>query len=611
MGKKYTTDSINIGDHSLDATMMASLNTVVANPSNYLTTLPLTGGTLSGNLDVNADITVAGNVGIGTASPGFNLEVSTGLGNGSDGVFIKDPFAGTSRTENSKNPMLSLGTSTENGSAATIFMGANATPTNQDSKIEFNRTGGYLSIWYKGQGTYREHVRYGNPSSSTPRSVFFGNVGIGTTSPLEPLSINSGTNQSVYDALGVYNSVTGTSALGKGTAIRIGSGSNGNYSTKIATIYEGNNPSYLQPALAFFTMNNTYLKGSETEKMRISANGNVGIGTTSPQDKLEVNGAISTTSSNFVSASTGSILTLQTASAPYSYSYINAAAAGGSMISAALALQTDAGNVGIGTTSPSAKLDVNGDILISNSGDKVFTTDSVNGAFALGDIDALGDEAIVQGDGSSIFLKNGGTTTLTTNINNRVGIGTTSPLATLHIDNPQNANGNIGMISDASAGGTGTRNIHVNLPNYGEGIRFLRSGTYSGGAMKFYSNTSNVGSVQINASSTSYNTTSDYRAKENIAPMENSIDRLKELKPCRFNFLVDPENTVDGFIAHETQEVVPEAITGEKDRLDYEGNPEYQGIDQSKLVPLLTAALKEAISKIEQLETRIQTLENN
>ena len=167
------------------------------------------------------------------------------------------------------------------------------------------------------------------------------------------------------------------------------------------------------------------------------------------------------------------------------------------------------------------------------------------------------------------------------------------------------------MISDASAGGTGTRNIHVNLPNYGEGIRFLRSGTYSGGAMKFYSNTSNVGSVQINASSTSYNTTSDYRAKENIAPMENSIDRLKELKPCRFNFLVDPENTVDGFIAHETQEVVPEAITGEKDRLDYEGNPEYQGIDQSKLVPLLTAALKEAISKIEQLETRIQTLENN
>jgi hypothetical protein len=193
----------------------------------------------------------------------------------------------------------------------------------------------------------------------------------------------------------------------------------------------------------------------------------------------------------------------------------------------------------------------------------------------------------------------------------RIGIGTTAPLATLHIDNPQTANGSIGFMSDAAAGGTGTRNMQMNLPNYGEGIRFIRTGTYNGGAMKFYSNTSQVGSVQVNSSSTSYNTTSDYRAKENVVPMENSINRLKELKPCRFNFIIEPENTVDGFIAHEAQEVVPEAVTGEKDKLNYEGNPEYQGIDQSKIVPLLTSALQEAISKIEQLETRIQTLENN
>jgi hypothetical protein len=193
----------------------------------------------------------------------------------------------------------------------------------------------------------------------------------------------------------------------------------------------------------------------------------------------------------------------------------------------------------------------------------------------------------------------------------RIGIGTTAPLATLHIDNPQTANNNIGFVSDAAAGGLGTINMKVNLPNYGEGIRFIRTGTYNGGAMKFYSNTSQVGSVQVNSSSTSYNTTSDYRAKENVVPMENSINRLKELKPCKFNFIIEPENTVDGFIAHEAQEVVPEAVTGEKDELDYEGNPEYQGIDQSKIVPLLTSALQEAISKIEQLETRIQTLENN
>jgi len=70
-------------------------------------------------------------------------------------------------------------------------------------------------------------------------------------------------------------------------------------------------------------------------------------------------------------------------------------------------------------------------------------------------------------------------------------------------------------------------------------------------------------------------------------------------------------NVVDGFIAHEAAEVVPESVTGEKDAVDEDNNPLYQGIDQSKVVPLLTAALQEAISKIEQLETRIQTLENN
>jgi hypothetical protein len=197
------------------------------------------------------------------------------------------------------------------------------------------------------------------------------------------------------------------------------------------------------------------------------------------------------------------------------------------------------------------------------------------------------------------------------NSSGRVGIGITTPLAMLHVDNPQTSSSSIGVLLDPAAGGYSTIGMKVNIANYGEGIRFIRSGSYSGAAMKFWNNNSQVGGVQINTSSTSYSTTSDYRAKENVVPMENSINRLKELKPCRFNFIINPESTVDGFIAHEAQEVVPESVTGEKDKLDYEGNPEYQGIDQSKIVPLLTAALQEAIDKIEQLETRIQTLENN
>jgi hypothetical protein len=81
------------------------------------------------------------------------------------------------------------------------------------------------------------------------------------------------------------------------------------------------------------------------------------------------------------------------------------------------------------------------------------------------------------------------------------------------------------------------------------------------------------------------------------------------LKPSRFNFIEFPERVVDGFIAHEAQEVVPESVVGDKDDTNEDGSPAYQGIDQGKLVPLLTAALQEAVSKIEELTTRVSQLE--
>jgi hypothetical protein len=148
----------------------------------------------------------------------------------------------------------------------------------------------------------------------------------------------------------------------------------------------------------------------------------------------------------------------------------------------------------------------------------------------------------------------------------------------------------------------------------------------------FYNTNINVGNIISSGSSTSYSTSSDYRLKENVVLMTGSIDRLKELKPSRFNFIADADTTVDGFLAHEAQEVVPEAITGTKDAMkteEYEVTPavmdgekvvteavmgerevpDMQGIDQSKLVPLLVASLQEAIAKIEELTTRIEQLE--
>jgi hypothetical protein len=142
-----------------------------------------------------------------------------------------------------------------------------------------------------------------------------------------------------------------------------------------------------------------------------------------------------------------------------------------------------------------------------------------------------------------------------------------------------------------------------------------------------------VGSVRTSGSATSYLTSSDYRLKENVVDMENATDRVKQLKPKRFNFIADDTNTlVDGFIAHEVSSVVPEAISGAKDAMkdeEYEVTPavmdgetvvteavmgtrsvpDYQGIDQSKLVPLLVASLQEAVAKIESLEARVTALE--
>jgi len=122
-----------------------------------------------------------------------------------------------------------------------------------------------------------------------------------------------------------------------------------------------------------------------------------------------------------------------------------------------------------------------------------------------------------------------------------------------------------------------------------------------------------VGSITVTGSSTAYNTSSDYRLKTAVNYDWDATTRLKQLRPARFEWIADGDDAVpvDGFLAHEVQSVVPEAITGTHNEVDDEGNPVYQGIDQSKLTPLLTKALIEAVEKIERLEARITALEAN
>lgn len=169
-------------------------------------------------------------------------------------------------------------------------------------------------------------------------------------------------------------------------------------------------------------------------------------------------------------------------------------------------------------------------------------------------------------------------------------------------------------------------NVYINnslsinkTSQYGEAVNLTYSGSNSS-AMLIRNNTGATataisffyssapqgarGSITVSSTSTAYNTSSDYRLKENVVPMTGSLDRVDQLKPSRFNFIGD-DKVVDGFLAHEAQEIVPEAVTGVKDGLDDEGNPEYQGIDQAKLVPLLVGAIQELKAEVEALKQQL------
>jgi len=252
-----------------------------------------------------------------------------------------------------------------------------------------------------------------------------------------------------------------------------------------------------------------------------------------------------------------------------------------------LVVEGDTGNVGIGTPSPDQTLVVKtadgGGIAIENSaGDQYRWAVNSDNSFAVID---TGTAERMRIDGSGNLMIN---TTSTS-------VGTlTSGYITI----------------DLSAATKHGLNINSLAQNYAAiGIR--KHNTSGTSYPMFIINSSNalVGSISMTNSAVAFNTSSDYRLKEDWQPMTGSIDRLKALNPVNFAWKVDG-NRVDGFLAHEAQAVVPEAVTGEKDAVDKDGNPQYQGIDQAKLVPLLTAALQEAVSKIEALTARIKVLEN-
>ena len=243
------------------------------------------------------------------------------------------------------------------------------------------------------------------------------------------------------------------------------------------------------------------------------------------------------------------------------------------------------GNVGIGTTSPIKPLDVS-----FASGTRRFVASYDDSLITIKSANASNNPEALRVIGDNIRFNTGtvssGTEAMRIDSSGNVRIGTTSFLG----------------------GGGQALSVKQNTDNWCMAAQVTTNGNY--GLAAINASNSVVGGMIINDSSTSFPTSSDYRLKTNIEPIINGIERVKQLPVYRFNWKIDEGgNKVDGFVAHEAKAIVPESVVGEKDAVDADGKPIYQGIDQSKIVPLLTAALKEAIARIETLEAKVTALE--
>jgi hypothetical protein len=511
-----------------------------------------------------------GNVGIGTTSPNYKLSIQ-----GNAGIEQSEEYF--------------------------YFNSSYSVGSNARAKIRAVGAGGGSGYG----GDFRVSTRATNNAWNEDAFIVnsSGNVGIGTTSPTEKLSVYGNAridSDNAASQLYFYNSGTLLGSIGKGNYAVTGADFNGISMYSVGAM--------------------SFSAGGQTERMRITSLGNVGIGNTNPGNKLIVdyttNGADGIVSRNlstggsayaFVGAFNNSSNGIDLRSYPStnlafpSTSFVSSGSgqtggmiinqAGGNPISlwtngSEKMRVTSGGNIGIGTSTPSTSLEVKGTAF------SVYPTIRVN--HDLGPVaayidliaDAFAACSIDVSSGYPTVFTRGGFESMRIDGTGKVGIGISSASTRLHVrETTQGSTAMTVQVNEDMLAGAGL-------------IDFKNNGG------------STIGSIYYNGSSTSYNTSSDYRLKENVVKIDGALDRLKLLKPVKFNFISRPDITVDGFIAHEVQEVIPEAIVGVKDELDKDGKPKYQGIDHSKIVPLLTAALQEAIDKITQLEERINKLEN-
>jgi len=425
-------------------------------------------------------------------------------------------------------------------------------------------------------------------------------LGIGTTSPA---FVGGGNPELTISGTVSYFNLQGNRTAGAGNTT--GQITNYNGSTAISRIATVLDSGTTDGAMLFSTASS----GSIAERMRIDSSGNVGIGTSSPTAGLHIdnpgNGAITA-----ILDTDNTAVKLVFRNNTETGNNVQIGADGSSLVALTNASERmridSSGNVGIGLT-PSSWF-ANSVVLQLNTGV------SLEGRTNDGSSMSLGGNYYLDGSAAYKYLTTNSAQRYTqaagTHIWYNAGSGTAGNSISWSERMRIDSSGNllVGMTSS----GYLTADDGIQIKPDGN-IRIGGSGTAARNVMSFVNNTggtpAEVGTITTSGSSTSYNTSSDHRLKENVVDFSGATTRLKQLKPKRFNFVVDADTTVDGFLAHEVQSVVPEAIRGTHNEVDADGNPVYQGIDQSKLVPLLTAALQEALTKIDALETRITALE--
>ena len=547
---------------------------------------------IEGDSEVNLFYVDAGNdrIGLGTSSPDTLLHLAAA----SNGAFIR--FENTDTTVSADQTFGGLefeSRDASSGSAGVI------------AKIDCISTAAFDGTSANG-GELRFHTSGTNSISLQERIRVdaIGNVGIGTSNPSNKVEIVGGTGVNV-----LLNAATHDASTANQARLQLGFVHSGGQALGHIKLDEADVNSFD----GIFRIGVPFNSGSGSttkEVVEVDFNGNLclpgsttAFDTTPRTSGLQLHYETDSGIATIASYSSGGNTQLN----------IGTNASGGA-IATAMTI-TSSGQVGVGTTSISDKFTIgDGDL-------KFFNSDAANNHRTTfieftNSSNRITSESNYGSDGSSAYTAGYKFTTknftgsafetvdaFNIQANGNVGVNTTSPATKLDVFASGNVvTGRFGCDSAAA--------VCCDFKNtITSGTAFFARFIYTG---------SECGNIQASSTgSTAYNTSSDYRLKENEVEISDGITRIKTLKPYRFNWKKHPDLIVDGFFAHEVT-AVPEAITGTKDevatedndKLGYKkGDPIYQNIDQSKLVPLLTAALKEAIGKIEVLETKVAALE--